>query len=122
MFPLVRLVDEDKDGLIYLASPFTHKTERWVERQRYEDVLAAYTNLIEMGFVVHSPIVSTYRSHRMMDAKYLSFWMRLDTPILIASKQLWVLTLHGWEQSVGVAREIEIAEEHKIPVKLLEEF
>jgi len=119
-FPLVNLVEEEKDGLIYLASPFTHH-DPWVELDRYEQVSHGLTNLVRMGFQVFCPIEHSYRVGRRLRIKQTEFWIRLDRPVLEASKRMWIYGLDGWEKSIGVRSEIEIAAP-RIPIKVLEPF
>lgn len=49
------------------------------------------------------------------------FWRQYDKAIISRCSELWVLTLPGWSESVGVAAEIEIANRLSIPVRYVEE-
>ena len=105
------------NGFIYLASPFWHESEL-IRLQRVNQVRKAAAELMEKGYVVYAPI-----AHGFDIAKHLSaahrhshdFWMAQDLPILARAETLWVLTLDGWQQSIGVKEEIVFATAARIP-------
>jgi hypothetical protein len=106
--------------LTYLASPFSHEswTIRW---QRFYAVCEVAASLLRQGVLVYSPIAHTYEMAEDHDLPTdWQFWERHCRAFLMASEQLIVLKLDGWEQSVGVAAEIKIAEEIGIPVSYME--
>jgi hypothetical protein len=45
------------------------------------------------------------------------FWSQQDRRLLEACDELWVLTLDGWQQSVGIQAEIAIARELGKPIR-----
>ena len=45
-----------------------------------------------------------------------TFWLNFDRDVISCSDEMWVLTLPGWEESVGVANEIAFAREIDLPV------
>jgi hypothetical protein len=49
------------------------------------------------------------------------FWEAQDRRLLQACDELWVLTLDGWQRSIGVRAEIKIAEALGKPVRLVSE-
>ena len=104
-------------GYIYLAVPYSHK-DPVVRMHRYHAVCLAAAKLMEMGYVIFSPITHTIpiESYVKEDMKLdHSFWMEQDLPILAKAAGLFILTLPGWKTSSGVQEEIEFAQEHHIP-------
>ena len=47
------------------------------------------------------------------------YWKGFDIPFLLRSAALFVYQNDGWQQSIGVTAEIELAKEAKIPVAYL---
>jgi hypothetical protein len=47
------------------------------------------------------------------------FWRLVDIEFLKRCDELWVLTLDGWDKSVGVLAEIAYAKRNGIPIKYL---
>lgn len=104
--------------ITYLASPYTTDDTNVLEqRVHYASVAAA--ELMELGHNVFAPVPhSHFISHHLDDDRRLDheFWMRQDLAILERCGLLVVLCLDGWAHSKGVAREIEFAEDHDIPI------
>lgn len=90
--------------MIYLASPYSHPSQA-VRKQRYEAALHFCENYILMGQPVFSPIVYGYPMESAIGTDYVS-WKGLNDAMLDAASRFWVLTLPGWEESRGVAYEI----------------
>ena len=94
-------------GFTYLASPYSH-SDPAVQEQRFRAACAAAAKLMSLGYVIFSPIAHT---HPIALAGNLprgwDFWESQDQPLLEAATRLWVLTIDGWEQSKGIAAEIQ---------------
>ena len=98
----------------YLATPYA-KLDR---EQAYEDACRMYALLLEKDIFVYCPIAQNHGS-----AKYISkenveshlFWLHHDFKFLSIAKGLIVCKMPGWEESVGVAAEIEFAKKNNIP-------
>lgn len=107
------------NDLIYLASPYTHTDPEIVE-QRYRRALWVSARLMSIEYLVYSPIVHL---HFLAVLECLpgtwEYWERFDRAMISRCQQLWILALSGWEESKGVAAEIEIARQLGIPVRLL---
>lgn len=105
--------------MIYLASPYSHPDPN-VRQQRFEQVCLAASVLMRHGWLVFSPIA---HSHPIALAGGLptnfEFWQRWNRANLERCEKLLVLTLDGWEYSVGVAGEIAIARALQKPVGYL---
>jgi hypothetical protein len=96
---------------IYLASPYTHDDKRVVE-DRVHQVCVVAAKLMNRGIPIFSPIAHT---HPIAMAGALptgwEFWKKYDKVMIGGAEQLWVLQLDGWDISVGVKAEIDIATE-----------
>jgi Domain of unknown function (DUF1937). len=115
--------------LIYLASPYLYRghmegiteydRER-IQEQRYQDALDATAYLMNMGYAVYSPIVSTHPvavKHKLpLGSEY---WIKFDEIILRRCTEICVLTIDGWKESPGVQREIRIAMEIGMTISYL---
>ncbi len=76
----------------------------------------ACKTLMERGLNVFSPIGHSHPLHEIGMKGDWSFWKRVDTQYLRLSNRMVVLTLPGWEESVGVQAEIKIAKKLKLQV------
>lgn len=105
------------DGLIYLASPYSHADEA-VREERFRAVCQASAGLMAQGHLIFSPIAHT---HPIALAGKLPtdfrFWRRYDETMLRAAGELWVLMLPGWHVSAGVREEIAFMDALGRPVR-----
>lgn len=110
----------NKGELIYLASPYSHLNDS-VKQERFESVNKVAAKLMSDGFYIFSPISHTrpieIAGNLPGDWKY---WEGYDRAIISACKGLMVLKLSGWETSIGVNAEINIAKELTIPIEYIE--
>lgn len=106
----------------YLASPYTHKraSRRDLRAAQVTDVCARLYDEGRHGFcpIAHSHVVALRMSNIAYRESY-AHWMRIDLPILRTCEVLYVLTLAGWQDSIGVAREIREANDYCIPVRYI---
>jgi hypothetical protein len=105
---------------VYLASPFSHP--KWYVRWwRFIQVCRVAARLMRQGHVVFCPIAHAFpiELFGMKAIEGFDFWMRQDLPVLIRAKKIFVLMLPGWEKSIGIAKEVETADTHDIPVEYL---
>lgn len=109
------LIPLERD-LVYLATPYTHKDLK-VQTQRYVLVTKAAAWLLRHGHMVYSPITHCHPMavHGGLPNSW-QFWRHIDTVYLRHSRMLVLLPLPGWERSVGVAAEIDLA--HRFGVKV----
>jgi len=109
---------EDAD-IWYLACPYNHEDLR-VRIARYDNVTLATAKLAERGVMCFSPIT---HSHPLTQYAELprdwGFWFSFDQPIMRLCGKCIVLTLDGWDESVGVTDEIEWFEELSYPIKYI---
>lgn len=107
--------------LTYLACPYSHEDPK-IMTMRF--VIVTYAGAKLMGknprLNIFSPITHSHPLHKAgMNADWKT-WKRIDTEYLRLSKQLYVLTLEGWKESVGVTAEIKIAQQLGIPIYYLD--
>ncbi len=103
-------------SLIYLASPYSHPDDT-VRQARFDAVCRAAGRMMANGALVFSPIAHSHpiAEYRQLPTDF-GYWEAFDRTILGACKALVVLTLDGWEQSKGVAAEVDIALSLRLPV------
>jgi len=104
-------------NLIYLASPY-NSPDPEIRERRYKAAVRAACTVLHMGLSVFSPIVHNHPLilHRDLGRGW-KLWQPQNENILIRCDQLWVLTLDGWDKSVGVAGEIAIARRQRIKIQ-----
>lgn len=106
--------------LSYLASPYTHESSR-VRQNRYEAVCRVAGRLMRDGHLIFSPIAHSHAIAEMCELPgHWEFWQEHDRAMLSACEKLIVLKLPGWDISVGVAAEIELALSMGLPVEFME--
>lgn len=92
------------DGYIYLGSPYSKCDDL---EQAAHDVAEAAGALMNLGLAVYCPIA---HGHAISKAEPLpadwDFWKRQCDPMIDAAAALIVLTMDGWQDSVGLNYEI----------------
>lgn len=106
-----------ENKLIYLASPYTNP-DNAIREKNYELISEIAAVLTAQGYVVFSPI--SY-GHNLIKFKDMPsdwvFWFDFCVTFLLKCDILIVYKIPGWESSVGVQQEIEIASKHCIPIE-----
>ena len=102
--------------LVYMASPYTHKSAR-VRHKRFVDVTKAGAKLKEAGFAVVLPITTSVPMVKYSGLKSTwEDWKDNDLEFLSCCDALVVLKLDGWKESIGVKAEMVFADQHLIPI------
>lgn len=101
--------------MIYLASPYSHP-DAVVRQKRFDAACRAAAALLRVGFPVFSPIAHSHPIAQHGVPSTWEFWRHVDHHYLRQCRAVVVLRLPGWEQSVGVRAEIELARRWGIPV------
>ena len=98
---------------IYLALPYSGQEEKaYMVANRVAGLL------MEDGHIVFSPIS---HSHSIgVHRNDFDFWMAQDLPWLETCDKLMVLKNEGWEESRGVQRELQVAEQLCLPVEYID--
>lgn len=106
-------------GYIYLASPYSHPDSS-TRYERYLSAANAARTLLQNKLWVYSPIVHCHDMSERWGLPFdAEFWREYDRCMVQSSREIFVLCLSGWEQSVGVAGEIRLAAELSKPVTYL---
>lgn len=101
---------------IYLATPYSHQDTAVME-QRFDAVNKIAAQLLNDGHHVYSPISHTHPIALAGELpKTWDFWEAYDRVFLEWADELYVYMQDGWEKSVGVKAEIEIAHSMSKPV------
>ena len=98
--------------MIYLASPYSHPDPN-LREQRFEGACYAAAELLREGYHVFSPIAHTHLIAKFGLPTNWSFWERYCREQIVRCDEIVVLKLDGWESSVGVQAEIQIAKEQE---------
>ena len=110
----------DPGRLVYLATPYSHPDPA-VREARFVTVNRVAARLMASGILIFSPISHT---HPICLAGELpsgwQFWQAYDRAALAASERLIVLRQQGWEDSIGVTGEVEIAREFGLHVAYID--
>ena len=92
--------------MIYLASPYSDP-DPIVRRVRYERTRLFTHEAIQLGAILFSPIVYCHQFSVEHGAPFAaSDWRDFNEWMMSKSEACWVLTLPGWEKSLGVQAEI----------------
>lgn len=106
--------------LIYLASPYSHPDEA-VREERYDQASATTAHFLREGRLVYSPIAHTHSLATKSELpKEFAFYESFDFAMLSRASALWVLLLEGWQESTGVASEVELAIKLNMPISWIE--
>ena len=105
---------------IYIASPYSHDDPE-VRQARFKQVCRYAGLCLTRGEDVFSPIAHTHPiAMYWMLPKGWEFWKRIDTVMIRMASKLRVYKMAGWDTSVGVHAEIELAKSLNIPVEYVE--
>jgi hypothetical protein len=104
--------------MIYLASPYSHP-DAAIRDERFRAACQAAASLLRSGRAVFSPIAHSHPLVEFGLPTDWEFWQRCNVEHLQRCDELVVLTLDGWQESVGVQAEIRIARESGKPVSIM---
>lgn len=101
----------------YVASPYSDPDPAVME-QRYLDIKKVMKRLIDLEYIVYSPIMhfhplTVLYTDLGRDAK---FWEEHNYKMLASAKSLLVIEMEGWRESKGIQGEIETAKSLDIPI------
>lgn len=107
--------------MIYLASPYSHE-DKLIEKTRYLLAMECCAALFVARLPVFSPIVHCHEvAQRYALPTDALFWKAYNVNMLRRSDSLSVLKIDGWNTSRGVAYEMQIAAEIKLPINFLDQ-
>lgn len=108
----------------YLAGPYS-SVHIHIRDRRYNQISFVAAELMRRGEIVYSPITACHHIAADYDLPFdATYWLKQNLEFLAHCDKLLVLQLDGWENSVGLKREIEFATEKNIPIEYikLEDF
>ncbi len=95
--------------MIYLASPYSHQDPKVMDH-RFHQVAESAARLMAAGVQLFCPITHT---HPIVIAGALprgaEYWLTFDRWFIERCDAVVVVMIDGWEESVGVTHEIEMA-------------
>lgn len=96
----------------YIASPYTHPDPE-VREARYQAAIR-FTKflLFEQQLFCFSPIIHTHP----IDQGNYTVWRSWNRAMIGKSEGIIVLMIPGWEESIGVAAEMEFCKDINLPV------
>lgn len=108
----------------YLAAPYSHDSPRVMD-DRLDYVTAVAASVYAHGVVLFSPLTHSVplEATGLIDGGHAyDAWRLADHTMLWHARGLVILTLDGWEESVGVMDEWEHAQAWGKPTLFLEGF
>lgn len=109
-------------GIVYLACPYSHSSMD-VRLSRFEASAHAAADLIHRGMFVYSPITMTHPIDLVMaeegETMGSDYWCDFDEAFMQVCNEMIVLTIPGWRESSGIAREARFFEAAGKPVRYL---
>ena len=102
--------------LYYLATPYSKYPDG--TQAAFYDASILAGRLMRQGIFVYSPIVHTHpiALHGCMDLKDLSIWLPFDELIVAKLDAMLVAHMPSWEDSRGIAHEIEFFKKAAKPI------
>lgn len=106
--------------MVYVASPYSHYLPA-VREARYLAVRNYVHQEIIKGRCLFSPILYAHRMAGELGVPTTAAdWWTFNRQMIRSSSRMEVLTLDGWNESVGVTQELEEAARSLIPITLVE--
>ena len=104
---------------IYLSAPYSHPDPK-IRESRFRAACIAAGKLIQQGHVVYSSLSHSHpiAIHSRLPLGW-EYWQGVDEFFISVCDEVWVLCSDGWEDSVGIKGEIEIARKLKKPIRTL---
>jgi len=107
-------------NLEFLSMPFTH-IDPMIEGQRIHIAQYICSELSKQKRIVYSPIIHfvpiAKKFGMLTDWKY---WEELCKSMVVRCSQVTLLKFDGWDQSVGVAGELEVARVYEKKVEQID--
>ncbi len=116
--------DIKPESYLYLASPYSHEN-MVVRNERARIINGIGFKLIRLGLNLFCPITQSHNLNKSSGPNIPDLshdeCMRVDYAFLSRASGLIVVKLDGWNESKGVALEMDYAIQHKMPIYMLEE-
>lgn len=109
----------DKE-MIYLATPYSHKNPV-IRGIRFKQACIIAGQLIQEHHRVFSPIIACHPIGQYFDLPYDHvYWQRVDEIFMSMCTIIYVIKYSGWDNSNGIASEIDLAIKRGLPVFYVE--
>ena len=108
-------------NLVYLATPYSKYPGG--RQKAYQEACKKAGELMKQGYAVFCPIAHSHSIETDGDFGEIEdgdWWLQQDFAILDWCDALVVYKMPGWEESYGVAKEIERADKLEIPINYIE--
>lgn len=106
--------------MIYVGSPYSHPQE-YEMQVRYEAVLTYCAEMILKKELVYSPIVHNHWINKHLGGNgSWELWKEHDLYMLRHCTKLHVLCLDGYQISVGLNAEIQVANNMCLPIHFID--
>lgn len=106
--------------VIYLGAPYSG--DKAQIEQRMELFCRAVARLQSEGFFIVSPLFMHFvLQYNIALGNDWDYWKNYSRELMNRSDEFYVLCLDGWEESKGIAGEMEIAKEFGKPISLIKE-
>jgi hypothetical protein len=115
-----RFPSHPNSAITYLACPYSDPSPD-VRQRRYEQVNKVAALLMRCGIFVFCPISHCHELAKQNGLPTdFAYWRKYNAAFLSMCSDLYVVTMPGWESSVGVTGEIKIAQELGLSVVYLD--
>lgn len=113
-------LDEIKDKDIYLATPYSRYPRGF--EAAFADACALCGELLRRGLYTYSPIAHTHpiALYAGLDPLDHSIWLPFDRVRMDKSDAILVAKMDGWDDSFGVAYEVDVFNAAGKPVYYLD--
>jgi hypothetical protein len=107
--------------LYYLATPYTKYQGGNIEAA-FVAACKLAADLLAVGHAIYSPIAHTHpiSIHSGLDPLDHSIWLPFDEAMMAAADVLLVAQMDGWQDSFGIAHEIEFFTKARKPIVYLD--
>lgn len=101
--------------MLYLASPYTHP-DKAIREKRYRKICKIAAQL-HNKFYVFSPIVQCHGMSVYGNLRGdIGFWLDYARHMISLCSTFMIATMKGWDHSLGIKAEYDIARQFKKPV------
>lgn len=108
--------------VIYLAGPYT-SADAAGRAERFDALTKAAAKFISKGYIVYSPITHTHPIDVEMIEMGITndsdYWCDFDETFMSVCTDMVILMLPGWQESSGIAREIEYFSKRECSIHFL---
>jgi len=118
---IIDRVTSHEHKVIYLASPYSHENlivlnDRVLSAASVGGKLMRTTGHVFMVPVPHSHMIGEMLNNSLDH----QFWLKQCFGLLERCDEIWIVTLNGWKESVGINLEIEYAKSLGIPIRTID--